>query len=454
MSVHAEMAAFVSERTGIELSRGGIDRTLQSVSLRRQKELGLTARAYLTLLASERSSELERLVNAITVGYTWFFRDPGQFATLEALLGSELGAGRRVRIWVPACSTGEDAYTVAFIAARAGRQVEILATDLNSNSVEHARRGVYGTWSVRDVDPRFAGNFMRRSDGKFEVKPELRERVTFAQHNLIERPPTPSDAPVWDIVLCRNVLIYFEREVALGVLESLTRALSRDGYLVLGASEVMCEVPNGLNACYVANRLVFRRGERSHASRTESGTLPRDWLMQPATRAHPARVVSVLPTSARALSDSVPPPAQATPPELESELRAGHRLIEAGDVASARACYLAALERDPTRADAHMYLGVARYLCGEVELALHHLRAALFLDDGLWPAAFYLALCHENSGHPDEALQGFRHVVRLDSRDRLASRPLGSVFDAWREDLCELARRRCQAASPEQRQVG
>jgi tetratricopeptide (TPR) repeat protein len=186
----------------------------------------------------------------------------------------------------------------------------------------------------------------------------------------------------------------------------------------------------------------------------ESQTLPRDWLMQPATRAHPARVLSVLPTSARTLEDSVPPPAQAAAPELESNLSAGHRLIEAGELASARACYLAALECDPTRADAHMYVGVARYLCGELELSLHHLRAALFLDDSLWPAAFYLALCHENSGHPAEALQGFQHVVRIDSRDRAASRPLGPVFDAWREDLCALARRRCHAASQEQRQVG
>src|SRR6187402_2229938 len=198
MSVHAETAALVSERTGIELSRGGIERTLHSVALRRQKELGLTPRAYLALLAAERSPELERVVNAITVGYTWFFRDPGQFATISALLASELGAGGKVRIWVPACSTGEDAYTLAFVAAHAGRQVEILATDLNSNSVEHARRGVYSAWSVRDVEPRFAGNFLRRSDGKLEVRPEIRARVTFAQHNLIERPPVPTDAQVWD----------------------------------------------------------------------------------------------------------------------------------------------------------------------------------------------------------------------------------------------------------------
>jgi tetratricopeptide (TPR) repeat protein len=112
------------------------------------------------------------------------------------------------------------------------------------------------------------------------------------------------------------------------------------------------------------------------------------------------------------------------------------------------------LSRDATRADAHMYVGIARYLCGEIELALHHLRAALFLDDTLWPAAFYLALCHENSGHPAEALQAFEQVVRLDAREHGSRKSLGSVFDAWRDDLCELARKRVEAASTRSRRTG
>jgi tetratricopeptide (TPR) repeat protein len=139
-----------------------------------------------------------------------------------------------------------------------------------------------------------------------------------------------------------------------------------------------------------------------------------------------------------------------TPPapqsDLDAQLGTGHRLLEDGDVAAARVAYLAATKLDPTRADALMYAGVACYLCGELEPALRHLRAALFLDDTLWPAAFYLALCHENSGHPLEALQAFEQVVRIDERER-TRRPLGSVFDAWREDLCELARRRVRVAT-------
>jgi chemotaxis methyl-accepting protein methylase len=453
MSVHTELATFVSQRTGIELTRGGIDRALQRLAARRQQELGLTPRGYLALLKAERSPELERVVNSITVGYTWFFRDPGQLASVESLLATA-GADRgKVRIWIPGCSTGEEAYSVAFLAAQAGKAVEILATDLNSLSIEHARRGVYGRFSVRDVDPRFVGSFSRRRDGSHEVRPEFRECVTFARHNLVERAPVPSDASGWDIVLCRNVLIYFERDVALGVLQSLTGALAAGGHLVLGASEVVCEVPNGLTACYVANRLAFRRGDALPPNdHGESGTWARDWLLQPATPAEPARVVSVFPAGA-ALAESVPP-ASSPPSDVERALGAGHRSIETGDVAAARTAYLEALRLDPVRADAHMYAGIAQYLCGEVEPSLHHLRAALFLDDGLWPAAFYLALCHENSGHPAEALQAFEQVVRLDARDREARRPLGSVFDAWREDLCELARKRVQAANASHQRAG
>jgi chemotaxis methyl-accepting protein methylase len=456
MSAERELSAFVSTRTGIELTRGGIDRALANYAMRRQAELGVTRAGYLALLASERGgAELERLVNSITVGYTWFFRDPGQLAAIETLVTGALGRPGKVRLWIPGCSTGEDAYSLAFLADRAEREVEILATDLNTQSIEHARRGVYGTWSVRDMDPRFSTHLTRRRDKTFEVTPRFRERVTFARHNLIDRPPVPADGGAWDVILCRNVLIYFERDVALRVLDMLARSLAPGGHLVLGASEVMCEVPEGLEACYVAGRLAFRQSDpaASSAGRT-TGTFARDWLLAPVPPAQPARLVSVFPAAGEALNEPAPPASAPVANELERDLATGHRLLEAGDVAGARVAYVAALHRDATRADAHLYAGVARYLCGEVELALHNLRAALFLDESLWPAAFYLALCHENSGHPTEALQAYEHVLRIHDRERAVHPALGSVFDAWREDLCAVARRRVQAASAEARRAG
>jgi len=453
MSTERELCAFVSSRTGIELSRGGIDRALDAYATRRQKELSLTLPAYLGLLASDRGAgEFERLVNSITVGYTWFFRDPGQLAAIEALFSSDLGRPGKVRTWIPACSTGEDAYSLAFMAERADREVEILGTDLNTHSVEHARRGIYGTWSVRDMDPRFAANLTRRRDRSFEVATRFRQQVSFAAHNLMERSPMPANGAGWDIVLCRNVLIYFDRDTSRRVLEMLTRSLAPGGYLVLGASEVVCEVPSGLDARYVGGRLVFRKSDPATSAVVPVAPVAFDWLIEPASVPQEAELFSALPATGKAL-ESTPPPAPG-PSEVELELARGHRLLEAGDVAQARLAYLAALNRDRNRADTHLYAGVARYLCGEIELALHDLRAALFLDESLWPAAFYLALCHENSGHPSEALQSYQHVLRVHDRERAAQVTFGSVFDAWREDLCAVARRRVQAAGADARRAG
>lgn len=447
MTHQDDLIAFVSHRTGIQITRGGADRTLGQFAARRSADLGLTLAQYLWRLRTDGGGELERLVNAVTVGYTWFFRDPGQLAIVESALG-ELGRERPARIWVPACSTGEDAYSVALVATRLGREVEILATDLNTDSLERARRGVYREFSLRELDPRSTSHFARQRDGSSQLSASVRSRVTFVRHNLMDRPPTPAGAAHWDIILCRNVLIYFTREAALGVMDALAGALAPGGYLVLGASEVVFDAPPGLEARYVASRLAFHRPLQGDLAPAESMPPSVDWLLPAATGTTKRGVLSVFPFAERSPPSVIPRPASPLAFDgdagaAEDDLGAGHALLDQGDASGARDVYLAAVQRDGTRADAHMYAGVARYLCGEVDPAMHDLRAALFLDGDLWPAAFYLALCHENSGHPEEALLAYRHVVRLEER---GAKKLGSVFDAWRADLSEVARRRVSQA--------
>jgi chemotaxis protein methyltransferase CheR len=445
MTQRDDLIVLVSHRTGIEITRGGADRTLTNFAERRTRELGITLGQYLWLLRTDGGSELEQLVNAITVGYTWFFRDAGQLAIVEAALGAEVARGRPARLWVPGCSTGEDAYSLALVATRLGREAEILGTDVNSASLERARRGRYREFSLRELDPRSAAQFSRQRDGSFELSAAVRSRVSFAHHNLMERPPVPQGGGGWDLILCRNVLIYFTRDAALAVMDALAGALAPGGYLVLGASEVVFDAPRGLEARYVANRLAFHRP----VERQEAGSVPPsvDWLLPPAREGAKRGVVSVFPFAGPELPvlprASARPSLPAAPPPAD-DLLPGHVLLDQGDASGARDVYAAAVARDRTRADAHMYAGVARYLCGEVDPAMRDLRAALFLDEHLWPAAFYLALCHENSGHPEEALLAYRHVVRL---SECGPKTLGSLFDAWRGDLSEVARRRVAQAS-------
>jgi tetratricopeptide (TPR) repeat protein len=125
-------------------------------------------------------------------------------------------------------------------------------------------------------------------------------------------------------------------------------------------------------------------------------------------------------------------------------LARGHELLDRSELAAAVIEYELAVDQDPTRAEPHMYLGIAHYLDGRIEPALHELRAAAFLDSELWPAAFYLAVCHEALGQLEEAAREYRHVVRVASRGNGATLP--RRHSAWHRDLIELARKR--SASP------
>jgi tetratricopeptide (TPR) repeat protein len=151
-----------------------------------------------------------------------------------------------------------------------------------------------------------------------------------------------------------------------------------------------------------------------------------------------------LPRAASSIAEraSIPPVA---PLSAEALMARGHELLDHAELSAAIIEYELAVELDATKAEPHMYLGIALYLNGGIEVALHELRAAAFLDAELWPAAFYLAVCHEALGQLEEAAREYRHVVRV------ASRPGGSNVprrhSAWHRDLLDLARKRAGSAA-------
>jgi Flp pilus assembly protein TadD len=126
-------------------------------------------------------------------------------------------------------------------------------------------------------------------------------------------------------------------------------------------------------------------------------------------------------------------------------LARGHELLDRSELSAAITEYQLAVELDSTRAEPHMYLGIALYIDGSIEPALHELRAAAFLDPELWPAGFYLAVCHEALGQLEEAAREYRHVVRVAARGGSVALP--RRHSAWHQDLLELARKRAGSAA-------
>ncbi len=191
------------------------------------------------------------LARHLAIGETYFFRDEACFRNLRevilpALLHSRREAGRVLKIWSAGCSTGEEPYSLAMLLACMipdwrDWNISILATDINTHALAKARAGEYGSWSRRLATPDLGGGYLiDRGDGRVEVDPEVRTMVKFACVNLVEDtfPSAATSTTGMDLILCRNVLIYFDAARALRVLEALGRALSPEGWLLTSAVEV------------------------------------------------------------------------------------------------------------------------------------------------------------------------------------------------------------------------
>lgn len=432
MTARQDLDSLLESYTGIEVTRGGIDANVDAFLARRLPEARVpNLQEYLTRLTPQ-SAELERLLNAITVTHTWFMRDPGQLAIISELLAKRAPSAEKMRIWVPGCATGEDVYSIAILAEQAGRAVEVLGTDINTEALDSAKRGRYGSWSVRelvDVD-----RYFERGDrSTFRIRERFKDSVRFERHNLADAPPRND----WHLIMCRNVLIYLSRQRARSVVEALGDALAPHGHLLLGASEVVFEAPPQLDATYISGRLALRRTAASDDRRT-----PTPSLVPHAPRQRWQAPLPALPRCAAKVTDSERPP---RPLGAAALLLRGHELLDRSDLSAAVTEYQLAVDCDPTVAEPHLYLGIALYLDGSLDSALHELRAAALLDSALWPAMFYSAVCYEALGQLDDARREYRHVVRIAGRSRGSALP--SWHSAWHDDLIQLARKRSGSAA-------
>ena len=205
-------------------------------------EPGMTSERLLAMGCSE--TLLQRLINEVTVRETFFFRHPDELEAIDWHRSLE-GANRRgsdvVRVWVAGCASGEEAYSLAILACEAfacpAPPIEIFATDIATAALEQAQRGRYGPRAVAALTENVRRRYFTVEDGLLRVDERLRRLVAFRRHNLI-RDLAPGGVPGgFDVISCRNVLIYFDPPTVARVMRSLESALAPTGTLVLGAAD-------------------------------------------------------------------------------------------------------------------------------------------------------------------------------------------------------------------------
>ena len=246
-----KIASLVMQKTGIVVS----DRKRAFISGRlgrRLRALGLSSFSEYCRLLESSDGEPERhmLVNAITTNHTAFFREPHHFEFLvkhalpEIVDGPDNGR-RRLRIWSAGCSTGEEPYTLAMVLcdqaqALADWDVKILATDLDTNVVAHAVAGRYDAERVQTIPANYRHRYVAvQSDGTGLMDEELRALISFAPLNLLET--WPMKGP-FDIIFCRNVVIYFDKPTQRRLFDRYAEMLKPDGWMIAGHSENLLSV--------------------------------------------------------------------------------------------------------------------------------------------------------------------------------------------------------------------
>jgi len=474
--------SYITARSGLYFKDHNL-KDLEEAVTERMKTLKMSSfpayYAYLTT-SKEKEDEFRELLNILTIQHTYFFRNQPQFRVLRDVVLPEIIAHKSLRgrtapeaiskiasspsaprndtdrpslrIWSAGCSTGEEPYTIAMVVADVlgddlkNWDAQIIATDASEEALRAAQKGIYGPSSMRNVNEEHRGKYFdkiqNRRNTQYAIRNTIKKLVNFAYFNLMDE-----DYPAgFDVILCRNVVIYFELETTINVMNRFYSSLFEEGYLFIGYSETLQFIQDRFRMVSQSDALYYKKIPPGMPSERgmEEPTLPAEGKLDI------ERVLEGI-SRAEALAELEAKPKKEVPPErfediLVQIIKAIHlkeygkalRLIEdAGraDATSSDPHYLAAeiyinqgkpreakkrlekaLELDSLFAPAHYLLGCISVEQNELGKAKENLKKALYINKDFLLAHFYLALVFKNEGSISNAIREYRNTVRLLSR--------------------------------------
>ena len=378
-----QLLSLLEQRVGLRLNASATQVLAAFDALNEQLQI---SPAQLLERLSGDSALLEKLATQLTIPETHFFRIKPQIDALRDLvlpdLERRLAAQRPLRCWSAGCSTGEEAYTLAILAVQglsARTEVEILGTDLHPQSLEVARRGTYGAWSFRDtpeqVREQFFATASRGTSPAWRIADHLRQQVQFSVLNLLN--PDWSPLERFDLILCRNVMIYFSNATAQHLIERFAAQLQPGGWLILGPSDPP-PLHDTLERAGFSVR--YERGAMLYQKR----------MAGQVAQSAPVFATLELPPIEGLMFDFGPPisPAPVPPPEV------------------AAAAPLTDFQHQ-------LQLGMGALEADDIPAALTALRRAAYLEPLSALAQFLLAKTLLGSAQPDRARIALRQAKRL-----------------------------------------
>lgn len=396
--------------------------SLRNAVAQRMKELGMDdPAAYLDVLERFSGStvgEWSELAALITNRESYFFRDQGQMHLLQTRILPELIArsGNRgtLHIWSAGCSTGEEPYSLAILLSdllrdRTDIGVDILGTDISSDTLEKARRARYNSWSFRMVDPSIVRRHFRSMGDQWELDSGIRSMVRFRTGNLIREVTAVGgpDREQFDLILCRNVFIYLEAPAIAAAVQLFAGALKPGGYLMTGHSELSGVDLHGLQTHRFNESIVYQRPETEveveTAASAEIPTVPSIRIPSVSLAGAPKR-------SARKPKPAGQPESRGGLPEFH---RAAPGLIEEGKYGEVIAWGEALMAEGVIDAPLFFHLATAFANRGASDKGEMLCRKALEIDPAFLPPYYLLVHIAEERGKPDEGRKLLNQILYL-----------------------------------------
>lgn len=413
--------------------------TVETAAHRVMRRVGIKAPPSFVALVKEDGAVFDDLMAEVTIGETYFFRESAQFdllrKTIVPAFRARHPADRAFRVWSAGCSTGEEAYSIAITLRESGTPGYVAGTDISRTRLAAARRGHFRKWSFRGVPDPIVDRYFTKVGETFVLAPDIVRQVDFRYLNLAADAFPSMSSGVWgmDLILCRNVLIYFDKVTIARVATALLATLADDGWLVLGASDpplgeiVRCEVaqtPNG----------VAYRQSRASAARPIRTRVPTPVLPQPAVISSPPEVDNPPDVTHRAVArvDG------ALSREIEPLLAGESAVVEAyRDRDYERVVAIVAsriLDGDATEADLVTHVRALANL-GRLEDAGQACTAALDQHRQNAQLHYMQAVLLAESGLFSESARAAKRALYLDRSMIVAHLALGTTLARWGRDV-------------------
>jgi chemotaxis protein methyltransferase WspC len=408
--VYARIAALLKEKMGLDAESIGVASVERAVRERLAARGLKDVQVYWEQLSAVEQ-ELQELIEAIVIPETWFFRDPQAFTALVQVVREEWLAKYlegTLRLLSLPCSTGEEPFSMAMALLDGGlppSRFHIDAIDISTRAIARAELSVYGRNSFRVKDLSFRDRYFEPAERSYRLSDGVRRQVHFRHGNLLSA-GWLHGAHGYDVIFCRNVLIYFDRVTQSRAIEVLGRLLTAPGLLFVGPSETGLLLDHGFVSAGIPLAFAFRRAGSSAPQLRSKRKMPPD-----------GAVAKLIPTKPRQPAPTPKP--QPKPTSAEETIAAAEHWIELarhlanqGKLVEALKCCEQNLRSQPASADTFHLIGLLHDAAGRVREAAEHYRKALYLDPQHPEALVHLAVVLQKQGDAHGAQRLFERANR------------------------------------------